>query len=823
MANNRWTERAQRAMELAHEAASQMGHNYVGSEHLLLGLLREETGVAARVLVQHGVTDRNLTASILNAVGQGAPGAQPMGMTPHTKEIMEFAAAEAANHGAGYIGTEHMLMALIREGDNYGLRILQAMGADTRAIYRALEQSVGGQSGEAAGPEESPKGKSKLKTLGQFGTDLTQRARENRLDPVIGRDKEIQRVIQILSRRQKNNPALIGEPGVGKTAIAEGLAQKIVSGDVPETIAGKRLITLDLTGMVAGAKYRGEFEERIKAAIEEVVKAKDVILFIDEMHMMVGAGAAEGAVDAANILKPALSRGDLQMIGATTIDEYRKHIEKDAALERRFQPVMVEEPSEEDAEKILLGLRDKYEAHHKIEITDEAIRAAVKMSARYISDRRLPDKALDLVDEAASRARLKNLTAPPDMKELEDQIAQVQKEKEEAVRSQDFERAAALRDEESRRQAQLDEKKRDWKNTRSRAAGSIGQQDIAEVVAQITGIPVAQLTEDEARRLARLEQQLHQRVIGQQEAVTAVAKAIRRGRVGLKDPKRPVGSFLFLGPTGVGKTELAKALAQAVFGQEDAMIRLDMSEYMEKHSVSKLVGSPPGYVGYDEAGQLTEQLRRKPYCVLLFDEIEKAHPDVFNILLQVLDDGRITDSHGRTVDFKNSIIIMTSNAGASQLRNKRALGFGEADANAQNQDMKDQLKEALKHTFRPEFLNRIDDIVIFNQLTQPEIQQIAGKLLDQEIDRLAQAGISAQYDQAAVEHLAQAGFDPAYGARPLRRAIQNQVEDLAAMEILEGRLKQGDKVLISATDGEITIAALPQQTEEPEKTDSEQA
>ena len=592
-----------------------------------------------------------------------------------------------------------------------------------------------------------------------------------------------------------------------------------MAGDVPETIAGKRLITLDLTGMVAGAKYRGEFEERIKAAIEEVVKAKDVILFIDEMHMMVGAGAAEGAVDAANILKPALSRGDLQMIGATTIDEYRKHIEKDAALERRFQPVMVEEPSEEDAEKILLGLRDKYEAHHKVKITDEAIRAAVKMSARYISDRRLPDKALDLVDEAASRARLKNMTAPPDMKELEDQIAQVRKEKEEAVRSQDFERAASLRDEESRRQAQLDDKKRDWKNVRSRAAGAIGQQDIAEVVGQITGIPVAQLTEDEALRLARLEQELHQRVVGQDEAVTAVAKAIRRGRVGLKDPKRPVGSFLFLGPTGVGKTELAKALAQAVFGQEDAMIRLDMSEYMEKHSVSKLVGSPPGYVGYDEAGQLTEQLRRKPYCVLLFDEIEKAHPDVFNILLQVLDDGRITDSHGRTVDFKNSVIIMTSNAGASQLQNKRSLGFGEADSDAQNRDMKDQLKEALKRTFRPEFLNRIDDIVIFNQLTQPEIQQIAGKLLDQEVKRLAQAGVQAEYDQAVLEHLAQAGFDPVYGARPLRRAIQAQVEDLAAMEILEGRLKQGDKALISAADGAVTIAALPpkQQEERPEE------
>ncbi len=813
MADNRWTEKAQNALRLAYEAASGLGHNYVGSEHILLGLLRESSGVASKVLTQFGVNDQNLTASIVAAVGQGTPGVQPMGMTPHSKEIMEFAAGEAVNHGTSYIGTEHMLMALIREGDNYALRILQSMAADTRAMYRALEQAAGTAEEEGpAGPSPEAGRGGKLKVVSKYGVDLTQKAREGKLDPIIGREKEIERVIQILSRRQKNNPALIGEPGVGKTAIAEGLAQKIVAGDVPETIAGKRLISLDLTGMVAGTKYRGEFEERIKAAIDEVVKAKDVILFIDEMHMIIGAGAAEGAVDAANILKPALSRGELQVIGATTIEEYRKHIEKDAALERRFQPVMVEEPSEEDAEKILLGLRDKYEAHHKIKITDEAIHAAVQMSARYITDRHLPDKAIDLIDEAASRARMKNMTAPPDLKALEDEIDKVRKEKEEAVKTQDFERAATLRDEETRKKAQLDEKKREWTASRSRVAGSIGEEDIAAVVAQMTGIPVARLTEDEAKRLARLEEVLHQRVVGQEEAVTAVAKAIRRGRVGLKDPKRPIGSFIFLGPTGVGKTELAKALAEAVFGDEDAMIRVDMSEYMEKHSVSKLVGSPPGYVGYDEAGQLTEQVRRKPYCVLLFDEIEKAHPDVFNILLQVLDDGRITDSHGRMVDFTNTIIIMTSNVGASQLQNRHALGFSSRQEEVQKaNDLKDRLMEALKQAFRPEFLNRIDDIIIFNQLEKQEIEQIAAKMMEQVRARLEQAGIHMQFDQAALSHLAEAGFDPTYGARPLRRAIQSQVEDLAATEMLEGQIKEGDTVQVSAKDGAITIEPLPQQ------------
>ena len=638
MANNRWTEKAQNALRLSYEAASALGHNYVGSEHILLGLLGEKRGVASKILLSYGVTGDALTAAIVQAIGKGTPGVQPMGMTPHAKEIMELAAAEAAGQGAEYIGTEHMLMAILREKDSSAMGLLRSLGTDARAIYRTLEEG-GREESPLASPGERRKSgeKNTLKALGQFGIDLTARAREGKLDPVIGREQEIQRVMQILSRRQKNNPCLMGDPGVGKTAIAEGLAQKIVQGDVPETLSGKRLITLDLSAMVAGAKYRGEFEERLKNALQEVKRAGNIILFIDELHMIVGAGAAEGAVDAANILKPALSRSELQVIGATTTQEYRKHIEKDAALERRFQPVTVEEPSQEDAQKILLGLRDKYEAHHKIKITDEAIRGAVEISARYIPDRYLPDKALDLLDEAASRARLKNMTPPPSLKALEDTIAQTEKEKEEAVRTQDFERAAALRDEEKQQKAQLEEQKEQWALSRGRISGAIGLEDIAQVAALLTGIPVAQMTEDEAVRLAHLEEELHRRVVGQEEAVRAVAKAIRRGRVGLKDPNRPVGSFLFLGPTGVGKTELAKALAQGVFGEEKSLIRLDMSEYMERHSVSKLVGSPPGYVGYEEAGQLTEKVRRRPYCVLLFDEIEKAHPDVFNLLLQVLD------------------------------------------------------------------------------------------------------------------------------------------------------------------------------------------
>ena len=806
MANNRWTEKAQNALRLSYEAASALGHNYVGSEHILLGLLGEKRGVASKILLSYGVTGDALTAAIVQAIGKGTPGVQPMGMTPHAKEIMELAAAEAAGQGAGYIGTEHMLMAILREKDSSAMGLLRSLGTDARAIYRTLEEG-GREESPLASPGEGRKNgeKNPLKALGQFGIDLTARAREGKLDPVIGREQEIQRVMQILSRRQKNNPCLMGEPGVGKTAIAEGLAQKIVQGDVPETLSGKRLITLDLSAMVAGAKYRGEFEERLKNALQEVKRAGNIILFIDELHMIVGAGAAEGAVDAANILKPALSRGELQVIGATTTQEYRKHIEKDAALERRFQPVTVEEPSQEDAQKILLGLRDKYEAHHKIKITDEAIRGAVEISARYIPDRYLPDKALDLLDEAASRARLKNMTPPPSLKALEDTIAQTEKEKEEAVRTQDFERAAALRDEEKQQKAHLEEQKEQWALSRGRISGAIGLEDIAQVAALLTGIPVAQMTEDEAARLAHLEEELHRRVVGQEEAVRAVAKAIRRGRVGLKDPSRPVGSFLFLGPTGVGKTELAKALAQGVFGEEKSLIRLDMSEYMERHSVSKLVGSPPGYVGYEEAGQLTEKVRRKPYCVLLFDEIEKAHPDVFNLLLQVLDDGILTDSQGRRVDFKNTIIIMTSNVGASQLQNKRPLGFGGAQGEEEDRQMKKELLAQLKKAFRPEFLNRIDDTIVFTRLQKDEIRQIAARLMDQVVERLRPAGLEASYDDALLDHLAESGFDPDYGARPLRRAIQSQIEDLAAMELLEGHVKKGEHVLFTLRDGEVLL------------------
>ena len=806
MANNRWTEKAQNALRLSYEAASALGHNYVGSEHILLGLSGEKRGVASKILLSYGVTGDALTAAIVQAIGKGTPGVQPMGMTPHAKEIMELAAAEAAGQGAGYIGTEHMLMAILREKDSSAMGLLRSLGTDARAIYRTLEEG-GREESPLASPGEGRKSgeKNTLKALGQFGIDLTARAREGKLDPVIGREQEIQRVMQILSRRQKNNPCLMGEPGVGKTAIAEGLAQKIVQGDVPEALSGKRLITLDLSAMVAGAKYRGEFEERLKNALQEVKRAGNIILFIDELHMIVGAGAAEGAVDAANILKPALSRGELQVIGATTTQEYRKHIEKDAALERRFQPVTVEEPSQEDAQKILLGLRDKYEAHHKIKITDEAIRGAVEISARYIPDRYLPDKALDLLDEAASRARLKNMTPPPSLKALEDTIAQTEKEKEEAVRTQDFERAAALRDEEKQQKAQLEEQKKQWALSRGRISGAIGLEDIAQVAALLTGIPVAQMTEDEAARLAHLEEELHRRVVGQAEAVRAVAKAIRRGRVGLKDPSRPVGSFLFLGPTGVGKTELAKALAQGVFGEEKSLIRLDMSEYMERHSVSKLVGSPPGYVGYEEAGQLTEKVRRRPYCVLLFDEIEKAHPDVFNLLLQVLDDGILTDSQGRRVDFKNTIIIMTSNVGASQLQNKRPLGFGGAQGEEEDRQMKKELLTQLKKAFRPEFLGRIDDTIVFTRLQKDEIRQIAARLMDQVVERLRQAGLEASYDDALLDHLAESGFDPDYGARPLRRAIQSQIEDLAAMELLEGHVKKGEHVLFTLRDGEVLL------------------
>jgi len=819
---NRFTEKAQAALKQAFDAAAELGHSYVGSEHLLIGLIREMDGMAAKALEESGLTEEAVKAAIIESVGRGTPGEDtPQGMTPRLKRIVEFAAAEAVRMGHSYVGTEHLLMGMIREGENVGVRIMAAEGVDPGKVYAQFRKLIGGVGGAGSGPDSAPirgegrreKGDPNTKTLNQFGRDLTAMATAGRLDPVIGRDKEIERVVQILSRRQKNNPALIGEPGVGKTAVAEGLAQRIVSGDVPEGLENKRIVSLDMASMVAGTKYRGEFEERIRAALDEVKKAGDVILFIDEMHTLIGAGAAEGSIDAANILKPALSRGELQVIGATTLEEYRKHVEKDAALERRFQPVTVAEPSEEDAVLILKGLRDRYEAHHRVRISDEAIEAAVHLSTRYIGDRYLPDKAIDLIDEAASALRMRKLTAPPDLKAMEKEVEKLAKEKEEAVCNQDFEKAAALRDQEKELKEKLDAQRAGWKDGEAGDTGTVTARDVAAVVAGWTGIPVTQLTETEAERLLKMEDILHQRVVGQNEAVAAVAKAIRRGRVGLKDPNRPIGSFLFLGPTGVGKTELSKALAEAVFGDEKAMIRVDMSEFMEKHTVSKLIGSPPGYVGYDEGGQLTEKIRRKPYSVILFDEIEKAHPDVFNILLQLLDDGHLTDAQGRKVDFKNSIVIMTSNVGARFLTgDQRKLGFAADDTGEEKEAyeaQKAQVLSELKTVFKPEFLNRIDDTIVFNRLTREEIGEICENLLKKVALRMEDMGISLAWDEKARDLLVKAGFDPVYGARPLKRAIQSKVEDALAEALLDGSIKVGEEVVLTEKENQITFAARP--------------
>ena len=716
--------------------------------------------------------------------------------------------------GSSYIGTEHLLMGILREGGNMALRILRTMGVDPKKMYSSIVKKLNDTphtvtSGVSAANRESDK---KNKTLAEFTRDLTEAARTGKLDPVIGRDKEIQRVIQILSRRTKNNPVLIGEPGVGKTAIAEGLAERIVSGDVPEELLDKKLLSLDLSGMVAGTKYRGEFEERIKNTLAEVKKAGNVILFIDELHTIVGAGSAEGAVDAANIIKPALGRGEIRVIGATTLNEYRKYIEKDAALERRFQPVTVGEPTPEATLEILKGLRDKYEAHHKLTITDEALEAAVQLSKRYIGDRFLPDKAIDLMDEAASQVRMTAEASSPDLKALEEKIAALHREKSEAVTAQDFEKAAQLRDIEKDYQEQVEIERDNWRKQMAQNRGSVTADDVAKVVAGWTGIPVTRLTEDESMRLLKLEEKLHQRVVGQDEAVNAVAKAIRRSRVGLKDPKRPIGSFLFLGPTGVGKTELCKTLAEAMFGDENAMVRIDMSEYMEKHTVSRLVGSPPGYVGHEEGGQLTEKVRRKPYSVVLFDEIEKAHEDVWNILLQILEDGIVTDSQGRKVDFKNTIIVMTSNVGAKNITADAArLGFDGGDKDEKESEeahfgrIRDAVMADLKRTFRPEFLNRIDEIIVFRQLTEDNIRQIARRMLDVTGARMAQQGITLEADDDAVAELARDGFDPQYGARPLRRAIQSMVEDAVAEKMLEGELKSGDTAHVRLKDGKVVI------------------
>ncbi len=817
--NNRFTQRAQRSLRLAHEAAEEMGHSYVGSEHILLGLIREGEGIAARALQNHGVNATDFQNAVKTVIGTGEGGGSAQGLTPRSKHIIELAAAEAARLGHNYIGTEHLLMAVLREADSFASRMLVGGGVDIPALYRSVEEMVGSTnnapprgSAQKQGKPHSQQAASSgnTKTLDQYGRDLTQYAREGKLDPIIGRDKEISRIIQILSRRTKNNPILIGEPGVGKTAVGEGLAQKIISGDVPENLKNKRLFSLDLSSMVAGTKYRGEFEERIKTVLEEIKNAGNVLIFIDEIHTIIGAGAAEGAIDAANILKPSLSRGEIQVIGATTLDEYRKHFEKDSALERRFQPVTVGEPTEEEAVEILRGLRDRYEAHHKIKITDESIQAAVEMSSRYISGRQLPDKAIDLIDEAASRVRMQALTAPYDVKELEDKLKSVSYEKEEAIKNQEFEKAASLRDEEKRLSDQKDAEKEAWQSKQSSVNGEVTVDDVAAVISGWSGIPVTRLTEDEADRLLHMEELLHKRVVGQDEAVSAVSRAIRRGRVGLKDPKRPTGSFIFLGPTGVGKTELSRALAEAIFGDEDAMIRIDMSEYMEKHNTSKLIGSPPGYVGYDDGGQLTEKVRRKPYSVVLFDEIEKAHPDVFNLLLQILEDGRLTDSQGRVVDFKNTVIIMTSNLGAHDLFNRKKLGFGVSDDGeiTNQEEIRSTVMSQLKKSFRPEFLNRVDEIVVFHQLDREHIKQIANNMLNIVVQRIKGLGIELEVDDSAIELIADEGFDPVYGARPLRRAIQAKLEDSIAEQLLDGRVKEHSKVLASARDGSLVFETI---------------
>lgn len=816
MANN-FSENSTRALNLALEAARQFGHGYIGTEHLLLGLLRADGGVSSKVLLDAGLTDEFVVERIKENVGVGVPSdVSGQDMTPRLKRILERSFVEARRTGNYIIGTEHILMSLLEEPNCQAVEIIESAGIDIRSLYSDVIESMGlSASGESEGDSHKRGGTAKKNggskntpNLNSYGTDLTEMVRENKIDPIIGRGSEIERVIQVLSRRTKNNPCLIGEPGVGKTAIAEGLAQHIIEGSVPEPLKNKRVVTLDIASMIAGSKYRGDFEERLKNVIEEVKKEGNVILFIDELHVLVGAGSAEGAMDAANILKPSLARGEIQVIGATTLDEYKKHIEKDAALERRFQPIIVSEPSEEDAIAILKGIRDKYEAHHGVKISDEAIESAVRLSSRYIRDRFLPDKAIDLMDEAASKLRMKNLTAPPDMKSKEEEIKRVAGEKENAVRNQDFEKAAKLRDKEKALASELEEMKKNWNSESGKEKLTLTAEDIEDVVTQTTGIPVKKLVHEESERLLNMENILHKRVVGQDEAVNAVARAIRRGRVGLKDPKRPIGSFLFLGPTGVGKTELSKALAEVLFGDESAMIRVDMSEYMEKHTVSKMIGSPPGYVGFDDGGQLTEKVRRKPYSVILFDEIEKAHPDVFNIMLQILDDGRLTDAKGRTVDFKNTVIIMTSNIGAKTITDSKKLGFTPAEDNFdRNQEtIREHVMDELKRSFRPEFLNRIDDIIVFKQLDREDIKQIASRLCDSVVKSLKELGITLSVEDSAIDVLVEKGFDVTYGARPLKRAIQSLIEDKMAEKMLEKTFSEGDEVVARGEDGKIVFA-----------------
>lgn len=801
----RFTDRAQKVIVLAQEEARRLGHNVVGTEHILLGLIAEGEGVGAKALTALGVSLDKVRQEIENVIGRGESAFQgAIGFTPRTKRVFELAIDEARQLGHTYIGTEHILLGLIREGEGVAAQILRNLDIDLESMRKQVIELLGGHVHPGA---PSAARRTKTPTLDQFGRDLTEMARQGKLDPVIGRDKEIERVIQILSRRTKNNPVLIGEPGVGKTAIAEGLAIKIVNSDVPENLFNKRVVALDMGSLVAGSKFRGEFEERLKKVMDEIRQAQDVILFIDEMHTIIGAGAAEGAIDASNILKPALARGEIQAIGATTLDEYRKHVEKDAALERRFQPVQVDEPTVEETVAILRGLRDRYEAHHRVQISDMAIEAAAVLSSRYISDRFLPDKAIDLLDEAASKVRLRGLVVPQDLKELEAKVEELKIEKEAAIKNEEFEKAASLRDQEQKLRDQLEEIRSQWKSNQGRQEAVVDEQDIADVVASWTGIPVKQVAQEESQRLLNLEEILHQRVVAQDEAIEALSKAIRRAFAGLKDPKRPVGSFVFLGPTGVGKSELAKALAEALFGDEDAMVRIDMSEYMERHSVSRLVGAPPGYVGYEEAGQLTEKVRRKPYSVVLFDEIEKAHPEVFNILLQVLEDGRLTDSKGRTVDFRNTVVIMTSNVGAQQIQRESSIGFRITKSEADSyQAMKEKVIEELKRTFRPEFLNRIDEIIVFHALNRQHISAIIEIMLKELRQQLAEKRIILEITDAAKELVADAGYDPDFGARPLRRAIQKMIENPLAELILQGKYNDGDTIHIDTKDGELAFS-----------------
>ncbi|MEC1791499.1 ATP-dependent protease ATP-binding subunit ClpC [Bacillus vallismortis] len=799
----RFTERAQKVLALAQEEALRLGHNNIGTEHILLGLVREGEGIAAKALEALGLGSDKIQKEVESLIGRGQEMSQTIHYTPRAKKVIELSMDEARKLGHSYVGTEHILLGLIREGEGVAARVLNNLGVSLNKARQQVLQLLG--SNETGSSATGTNSNANTPTLDSLARDLTAIAKEDSLDPVIGRSKEIQRVIEVLSRRTKNNPVLIGEPGVGKTAIAEGLAQQIINNEVPEILRDKRVMTLDMGTVVAGTKYRGEFEDRLKKVMDEIRQAGNIILFIDELHTLIGAGGAEGAIDASNILKPSLARGELQCIGATTLDEYRKYIEKDAALERRFQPIQVDQPSADESIQILQGLRDRYEAHHRVSITDDAIEAAVKLSDRYISDRFLPDKAIDLIDEAGSKVRLRSFTTPPNLKELEQKLDEVRKEKDAAVQSQEFEKAASLRDTEQRLREQVEDTKKSWKEKQGQENSEVTVDDIAMVVASWTGVPVSKIAQTETDKLLNMESILHSRVIGQDEAVVAVAKAVRRARAELKDPKRPIGSFIFLGPTGVGKTELARALAESIFGDEEAMIRIDMSEYMEKHSTSRLVGSPPGYVGYDEGGQLTEKVRRKPYSVVLLDEIEKAHPDVFNILLQVLEDGRLTDSKGRTVDFRNTILIMTSNVGASELKRNKYVGFNVQDETQNHKDMKDKVMGELKRAFRPEFINRIDEIIVFHSLEKKHLTEIVSLMSDQLTKRLKEQDLSIELTDAAKAKVAEEGVDLEYGARPLRRAIQKHVEDRLSEELLRGNIHKGQHIVLDVEDGEFVV------------------